>query len=68
MSTNLNTITVTNNEPVHVTAFNGGQTRGQCIQLVQGDVTDPSITHLTREQVAQMVATLSDWLSENKLA
>lgn len=75
MSTEHNPLTSSCNETVALTSFNGGKSRGRCLQLTQTTKTKHGqlgITmgqnhrvQLTREQVADLAEALELWLIDD---
>jgi hypothetical protein len=50
-------------QDIQMTSFNGGVARGLMVQIGQHDCT-PNIIQADRDQVKQMVKTMSEWLQE----
>ena len=64
MSQNLNTAHSSQTPNVHVTSFSGGKERGQMLQLHQRDEgAGVQIVHADKEQVEDLVKTLTAWLN-----
>jgi hypothetical protein len=63
MSTELITVTDTNNQDILNTSFSGGPLRGQCIQLSQANEHGSHFVQLTKSQVIQQMSIMQMWLN-----
>ena len=50
------------NETILTTSFNGGVDRGVCLQVWQ---MNSVVVHMTKEQVVEQVAIMTEWLANN---